>query len=140
MSTEGLISAALLGRARSIAAEHSKLSELLVQDFDPKVAKKAGELSAVAAILKDWEHASEVVLQQHIEVTCRLLTKSGSQSKSCNNSFKIGQQTLSYALLPLKIYPRPLNNSLASPTTSKRVSSLSTLLPTFLVSLKFDLA
>lgn len=60
MSTEDLISAALLGRARSLAAEHSKLSGLLVQNFDPKVAKKAGELSTIAGILKGWEQTSEV--------------------------------------------------------------------------------
>lgn len=65
---EGLISPALLGRARSIAAEHSKLSELLVRNFDPKVARKAGELSNVASILKAWEHASEVRRKTVVQV------------------------------------------------------------------------
>lgn len=72
VSTEGSISTALLGRARSIAAEHSRLSELLAQDFDPKVAKKAGELSNVAAILQQWEHTSEVCFQQHDFADCFL--------------------------------------------------------------------
>lgn len=59
-STDGVISAALLGRAHSIAAEHSKLSELLTQNFDPKMARKIGELSTVANTLKDWERTNEV--------------------------------------------------------------------------------
>lgn len=68
VSTETLISTALLGRARSIAAEHSKLSGLLVQNFDAKLAKKAGELSNVATIVKQWEHTSEVCFNTMIQL------------------------------------------------------------------------
>jgi len=68
VSTETLISTALLGRARSIAAEHSKLSGLLVQNFDAKIAKKAGELSNVAAIVKQWEQTSEACLNTMMQL------------------------------------------------------------------------
>ena len=59
-----MISTALLGRARSIAIEHTKLSDALAQDFDPTTARKIGELSAVASTLRKWEKASEVEMFQ----------------------------------------------------------------------------
>lgn len=54
------LSAALLSRARSIAAEHANLSKLLADSFDAKVAKRVGELAPVASALKDWDNANEV--------------------------------------------------------------------------------
>ncbi|KAI1778553.1 release factor [Hypoxylon cercidicola] len=47
----------LLQRARNIAAEHNKLATALASDFDPKTAKRMGELSRVAEALKEWETA-----------------------------------------------------------------------------------
>ncbi|KAI6084691.1 release factor [Hypoxylon rubiginosum] len=51
----------LLQRARNIAAEHDKLAASLANDFDPKTAKRAGELSRVAEALKEWEAARSSV-------------------------------------------------------------------------------
>lgn len=58
-ATSGL-SAALLSRARSIAKEHEKLSDLLGENFDTKVAKRMGELAPVAQAVKDWDKTHEV--------------------------------------------------------------------------------
>ncbi|KAH0536426.1 hypothetical protein FGG08_006695 [Glutinoglossum americanum] len=52
------ISPTLLSRARTVAAEYSKLSKELSEDFNPQTAKRVGELSAVTNALKDWEVAS----------------------------------------------------------------------------------
>lgn len=52
---------ALLQRARGIAAEHSQLEAALANDFDPKAARRLGELSRVATALKDWEAARSSV-------------------------------------------------------------------------------
>lgn len=48
---------ALLQRARSIAAEHHALRSVLSDDFDPKAAKRLGDLSRVATALAEWETA-----------------------------------------------------------------------------------
>ncbi|KAI9881531.1 MAG: hypothetical protein M1830_000094 [Pleopsidium flavum] len=62
-SIGGGISIALLERARSIAAEHLKLSEILAQNFDSKTARKIGELSTVASTLRDWERTTESLVE-----------------------------------------------------------------------------
>lgn len=54
------ISAAVLKRARAVAAEHVQLSEKLVDSFDTRTAKKAGEAAPIAAALQEWEKANEV--------------------------------------------------------------------------------
>ena len=54
------ISPALLGRARSIAAEHGKLARQLSDGYDTSIAKKVGELSTAVGALKEWESASNV--------------------------------------------------------------------------------
>ena len=51
----------LLARARNIAAEHAKLTELLANDFDTKTAKRMGELSRVATALNEWEAAQSSI-------------------------------------------------------------------------------
>lgn len=48
-------SPALLARARSMAAEHDKLSQEVTDSFDAKVSKRIGELKSVATALKEWE-------------------------------------------------------------------------------------
>ena len=52
----------MLERARSIAAEHSTLSEQLTNSYDAKLAKKIGELASVATALSNWNKANEVSL------------------------------------------------------------------------------
>ncbi|KAI0179483.1 release factor [Hypoxylon sp. FL1284] len=47
----------LLQRARSIAVEHDELATALANEYDPKTAKRMGELSRVAKALKEWEAA-----------------------------------------------------------------------------------
>lgn len=56
------ISPALLERAHALAAEHAELSKQLQSEYDMRIAKKAGSLSAVATALNDWESASNVCL------------------------------------------------------------------------------
>lgn len=46
---------ALLARARKVAAEHDQLSAQLEANYDPKVARRAGEISRVATALKVFE-------------------------------------------------------------------------------------
>ena len=50
----------MLNRARSIAAEHAKLTEQLEESFDTKTAKRIGELASVSNALKEWDNANEV--------------------------------------------------------------------------------
>ncbi|ROW09983.1 hypothetical protein VPNG_06581 [Cytospora leucostoma] len=47
----------LLERARKLAAEHDQLSEKLADNFDTKVAKRAGEIAGVVSALREWENA-----------------------------------------------------------------------------------
>ena len=54
------MSPVLLGRARSIAAEHADLSKQLAQNYDNEIAKRAGELSTTARALQEWETANDV--------------------------------------------------------------------------------
>lgn len=54
------LSAALLNRARTLTNEHGSLSTKLAENFDSKVAKRAGELSGTANALKEWDKAHEV--------------------------------------------------------------------------------
>ena len=50
----------LFKRARSIAKQHDELSATLSEGFDPKVAKRVGELAPIVKVLKDWDKANEV--------------------------------------------------------------------------------
>ncbi|KAF2963492.1 hypothetical protein GQX73_g10084 [Xylaria multiplex] len=53
----------LLQRARNIAKEHDQLAAALESDFDTKTAKRVGELSRVAAALKEWDAAQSSVAE-----------------------------------------------------------------------------
>ncbi|CAF9932309.1 MAG: hypothetical protein ALECFALPRED_005263 [Alectoria fallacina] len=57
-SPASTISPALLGRAQALAAEHAELSKQLNDEYDGRIAKKAGSLSAVVMALNDWKSAS----------------------------------------------------------------------------------
>ena len=59
-SPASTISPALLGRAQALAAKHAELSKQLNSEYDSRMAKKSGSLSAVATALKSWESASNV--------------------------------------------------------------------------------
>ena len=59
-SASELISPILLQRARSVAAEHQKLSAANAENYDVAVAKKIGELGPTCTALKDWEDANNV--------------------------------------------------------------------------------
>ncbi|KAI0098870.1 release factor [Nemania sp. FL0031] len=54
---------ALLDRARSIAREHDQLAAVLESNFDTKTAKRVGELSRVAAALKEWDAAQSSIAE-----------------------------------------------------------------------------
>lgn len=62
-STGSNLSASLLSRARSLAAEHSKLSANLADFFDGKIAKRVGELAPVADVLKEWDKTNEAITE-----------------------------------------------------------------------------
>ncbi|KAI9823136.1 MAG: hypothetical protein M1832_002579 [Thelocarpon impressellum] len=49
------LSPALLGRARSLAGEHDRLSKAVAEDFDSRSARRVGELSHVTRALRRWE-------------------------------------------------------------------------------------
>lgn len=73
------ISPVLLGRARSISAEHSKLSKELAQNYDNDIAKRAGELSNAVTALQAWETANDVRLFAQLEysklIACQSLSE-----------------------------------------------------------------
>ncbi|KAI1874258.1 uncharacterized protein JN550_002837 [Neoarthrinium moseri] len=54
---------ALLQRARGMAAEHAELQAALADSFDPKAAKRLGELSRVATALAEWEAAQSSIAE-----------------------------------------------------------------------------
>lgn len=54
------ISSSLLGRARSIAAEHDRLSRQIQHEYNSRTAQKIGELSPTTKALNDWETATTV--------------------------------------------------------------------------------
>ncbi|KAL2862905.1 putative mitochondrial translation release factor (RF-1) [Aspergillus lucknowensis] len=59
--TDSDLSPALLTRARSLAKEHATLSERLAISFDPKNAKRVGELGPVAKALTEWNNAKKSI-------------------------------------------------------------------------------
>ncbi|KAJ5377882.1 Peptide chain release factor 1 [Penicillium cataractarum] len=61
--TDSGLSPVLLTRARLLAAEHAKLSDKLAEAFDAKVAKRAGEIAPVSAVLKEWDSANESIVE-----------------------------------------------------------------------------
>lgn len=56
------ISPVLLGRARTIAAEHSKLTKQLAQNYGNDIARRAGELQEASRALQEWETVNNVGL------------------------------------------------------------------------------
>ncbi|KAL3458482.1 hypothetical protein BJX64DRAFT_301881 [Aspergillus heterothallicus] len=63
LQTESDLSPALLTRARSMAAEHATLSDQLATSFDPKTAKRLGELRGVAKALAEWNNANKSIAE-----------------------------------------------------------------------------
>ncbi|KAL2816856.1 hypothetical protein BDW59DRAFT_135744 [Aspergillus cavernicola] len=61
LQTESDLSPALLERACSLAAEHATLSDRLSTLFDPKTAKRAGEIGPVVKALEDWNNANKSI-------------------------------------------------------------------------------
>ncbi|KAK4193115.1 putative peptide chain release factor 1, mitochondrial [Podospora australis] len=48
---------ALLERARNLTAEYDELNAKLLNDFDPKIAKRAGEVGKIASAFRQFEKA-----------------------------------------------------------------------------------
>ena len=63
------ISPVLLNRARSIAAEHARLSAQIAENYDVDVARRVGELGVVTSALKEWEDARQVYKDRHFMST-----------------------------------------------------------------------
>ncbi|KAL4911819.1 hypothetical protein BDW62DRAFT_196122 [Aspergillus aurantiobrunneus] len=61
LQTESILSSALLVRARSLATEHAILSDQLATSFNPKTAKRVGELGPVAKALAEWNNANKSI-------------------------------------------------------------------------------
>ncbi|KAI9719043.1 MAG: hypothetical protein M1812_003673 [Candelaria pacifica] len=60
-SSSQYITPALLGRARSLAAEHVLLSAQLDERFDSKTAKRVGEIANIARYVKKWEQSEKAL-------------------------------------------------------------------------------
>ncbi|KAI0134047.1 hypothetical protein BJ170DRAFT_608359 [Xylariales sp. AK1849] len=71
---------ALLQRARGISAEHAQLESTLSNSFDPKLAKRLGEVSRVATALKEWEAA-----QSSLAELTTLLSSSDAELRQLAN-------------------------------------------------------
>ena len=56
----------MLERARAIAQSHDDLSKQLSDQYNADLAKKVGELSNTATVLKEWEKAQSVGLKARI--------------------------------------------------------------------------
>ncbi|KAL6233485.1 hypothetical protein BDW75DRAFT_214943 [Aspergillus navahoensis] len=65
LQTDKYLSSALLTRARNLAAEHANLSNQLATSFDPKIARRVGELGPVAKALAEWNNANESISELH---------------------------------------------------------------------------
>ena len=66
-SSAHTISPVLLARARSIASEHSELSERLTWNYDSDIAKRVGDLSNAVMALQGWETANDVGMVSQFE-------------------------------------------------------------------------
>ncbi|KAI0009937.1 release factor [Xylariaceae sp. FL0662B] len=93
----------LLQRARNITAEHDKLVVDLEKDFDSKIAKRVGELSRVAAALKEWEAARSSIqeltaLLQSKDAELRQLAK--AELSATNKNFDALATALEFSLTP----------------------------------------
>ena len=60
VSPAGFIPSTLLGRARTLAAEHAQLSKQLDVQYDAHIAKKVGSLADVTTALESWDAANTV--------------------------------------------------------------------------------
>ncbi|KAI5265623.1 release factor [Aureobasidium subglaciale] len=58
-AADGVLSPALLSRARLMAQEHDNITAQLAEGFDTKAAKKLGQLTSVNNALKEWERAND---------------------------------------------------------------------------------
>ncbi|BCS23280.1 putative mitochondrial translation release factor (RF-1) [Aspergillus puulaauensis] len=61
VQTDGGLSPALLVRARSLATEHATLLDRLATSFDPKTARRVGELGPVAKAVAEWNNANKSI-------------------------------------------------------------------------------
>ncbi|KAL4805245.1 hypothetical protein BDV18DRAFT_140490 [Aspergillus unguis] len=61
LQTDRDMSPILLDKARSLATEHATLSDQLATNFDPKTAKRVGELGPIAKALADWNNATKSI-------------------------------------------------------------------------------
>ncbi|KAI1429119.1 release factor [Xylaria sp. FL1777] len=62
-NTKATLPPVLLERARNIAKEHDQLTVALESGFNPKTAKRIGELSRVATALKEWDAAQSSIAE-----------------------------------------------------------------------------
>ncbi|KAM0326103.1 hypothetical protein ACHAQA_006696 [Verticillium albo-atrum] len=61
--TNAGLPSALLQRARKLSSEHDQLAASQSDSFDPKTARRIGELSSVASALRDWEDAQSSITE-----------------------------------------------------------------------------
>ena len=100
-ATEGIsISPALLRRARSVAAEHGKLTRQLTVEYDTDVAKKLGESSTIVNALEDWESASNVSWLSCFSTCSNTEEMVYSRLLSSSSCYRTLRQTQSYAHWP----------------------------------------
>ncbi|KAH1374861.1 hypothetical protein KXW98_004339 [Aspergillus fumigatus] len=96
LNTNSHLSPALLARARSLAAEHTRLSAQLTESFDAKTAKRVGELASIAQALQEWDRAHEANPETDDELRSLAL----EDLKSSDRTLPAISKTLKNALVP----------------------------------------
>ncbi|OAX80247.1 hypothetical protein ACJ72_05426 [Emergomyces africanus] len=99
------ISPVLLSRARSIADEHASLTSKLAESFDPKTAKRIGELATTTTALKEWEKANESIselnsLLKDPSLDSELHSLALEDLQSTTTSLAVLSNNLKQALIP----------------------------------------
>ncbi|KAL4959983.1 putative mitochondrial translation release factor (RF-1) [Aspergillus stella-maris] len=61
LQTDSDLSPALVVRAQNLASEHATLSDQLATSFDPRIAKRMGELGRVTKALEAWNNANKSI-------------------------------------------------------------------------------
>ncbi|RDW87206.1 putative mitochondrial translation release factor (RF-1) [Aspergillus mulundensis] len=99
------LSPALLTRARNLLAEHADLSDQLATSFDPKIAKRVGELGPVAKALAEWNNANESISElksmlEDPDAEAELRSIAAEELQTTENTLTTLSDDLKRALVP----------------------------------------
>ncbi|KAF2456897.1 hypothetical protein BDY21DRAFT_287343 [Lineolata rhizophorae] len=104
-ASDEIVSPALLGRARSVSAEHSRLTQELAESFNTKTARRIGEISSVANAFADWEKATDSLTELHSLLAdpttdAELRSLASSDVDSAQTALRAAGSALTTALVP----------------------------------------